>query len=176
MRRGRAETIAVIASLLITALAVGCGDNGGDAPEGLVSSDSCSSGLVWEGGSQGSALMHPGGDCMGCHSSNDDAPSFAIAGTVYLDEQADDDCAGVEGAIVVVEDDEGQVLELPTNRAGNFFARDADVDLSMPLQVKVRYEGNEKVMQEPLYSGNCYNCHSGQDAVRAPARVLAPAP
>lgn len=142
----------------------------------LTATDDCASGLIWAEGDEGSELMHPGGDCVGCHSSNPDAPSFAIAGTVYLDKFAEDDCAGVEGAVVLVEDDDGQVLELTTNRAGNFFARESDVALTNPLRIEVRYQGRKNMMQEPVYNGNCHDCHSGRDAVRAPARVLAPQP
>lgn len=163
------------ATMLLILASSACGDHDHDHEElSTVSTEQCSSGLKWTGGDHGSELMHPGRDCMGCHSDEPNAPSFIVAGTVYADQFAQDECAGVSGATVVVEDGDGQVVELETNRAGNFFLKEASADLAMPLKVKVVYEDREAVMQEEFFGGNCHDCHSGADAVRAPPRVLIP--
>ena len=51
---------------------------------GTTTTDSaCKSGVKWTAGDQGSPEMHPGGDCIGCHTSHAEGPQLAIAGTVY---------------------------------------------------------------------------------------------
>lgn len=164
--------------LLMSSGSVGCGDETTDEDPSLeaVPADDCDSGLKWTSGARGSGLMHPGHNCMRCHADEPDAPNFAVAGTVYGDRSAEDDCAGVEGAEVVIEDDSGQVVTLTTNRAGNFFLPEDEADLQTPLRASVRFDGRERVMQEEIFNGNCVDCHSGPDAVRAPHRVLIPAP
>jgi hypothetical protein len=70
--------------------------------------------------------MFSGRACIDCHTreDDDDAPSFAVAGTLYPTGREPNDCDGTpstQGFSVVVTDAVGRVYTLQPNRAGNFF-------------------------------------------------------
>lgn len=137
--------------------------------------EECSSELKWTAGEQGSPLMQPGSDCMGCHRLQIKAPPLLIAGTVYESNTAQEGCAGVQGALIRIEDMAGKIIELWSNQAGNFFLyEDEDNAIAFPYKVSVLFEGRALKMQEEAFSGNCSECHSGPSASRASARVTIP--
>lgn len=139
------------------------------------SAEECASELKWTSGDQGSPLMKPGSDCLGCHRVSSSAPTLLLAGTVYASNQAQEGCAGVPEVTIEVEDQAGQRLELISNQAGNFFLLDDGVNrLVTPYRVSVRYDGRALQMQEETFSGSCAECHSGPSASRASARVTIP--
>jgi hypothetical protein len=148
---------------MMVAGAAACGD---DTVE-VVSKDVCYSEQRWVGGTRGSPEMFPGRDCVGCHIDND-GPSLAIGGTVYpyvidrplaFDVQSGKDCFGLEGATVRIEDADGQIFELVTNRAGNFFVEGNPNDFEKPFFVELEM-GNIKprMTTAPRYGG-CAHCH-----------------
>lgn len=147
-------------------------DAGGDGDGGLPLNQ-CTTGTMWTGGDSESPLMHPGGDCIGCHSS-EGGPSFVVAGTVHAGLHDVLDCNGVPDAVVTVTDAGDQVFDLTTNEAGNFFLYSADATLAMPIHVKVAYEGNEVSMAQPPPTGACGSCHTAAGLNGAPGRILAP--
>ena len=77
---------AIAAALAVVGL--GCGPNLG-VPPAVCSTSAVSVGTSPE--------MEPGGDCIGCHSSNG-GPSFVIAGTVMASSHDDTNCQGVPGS------------------------------------------------------------------------------
>jgi hypothetical protein len=139
-----------------------------------VDKDVCYSGMRWVGEKRGSPEMFPGRDCVGCHLDND-GPPFAFGGTIYpyvlgapaiFDAQSGEDCFGVEGVKVTIEDNEGQVFEVTTNRAGNFFVEGNPDDFAKPFTVQIDWvngiDGLVKtntMFTTPSYGG-CGRCHN----------------
>jgi hypothetical protein len=152
--------------------AFGCNDETVE----IVDKQVCYSEMRWVGEKRGSAEMFPGRDCVGCHIDND-GPPLAIGGTIYpyvlsanspgLLAQTGTDCFGVEGVTVRIEDGEGQVFELLTNRAGNFYVEGNPDDFAKPFSAAViwpnQITGEEQTSPMaatfPSYGG-CANCHN----------------
>ena len=112
--------------------------------------------------------MDPGRDCVGCHLDND-GPPLAVGGTIYpyiIDRpeifqlQTGEDCFGLEGVLVRIEDATGQLFEVTTNRAGNFFVEGNPNDFAKPFRVQLEM-GNIKppMSTQPMYGG-CARCHN----------------
>lgn len=128
----------------------------------------CYSEMRWVGERRGSPEMFPGRDCVGCHIDND-GPPFALGGTVYpyvlqgeeaSQLQTGTDCFGLEGVTVRVTDADGQLFELTTNRAGNFFVEGNPDDFAKPFTVQLEMDGAKPQMSTgPLYGG-CGRCHN----------------
>jgi hypothetical protein len=139
-----------------------------------VTKDICYSEMRWIGEKRGSPEMYPGRDCVGCHLDND-GPPLAIGGTLYpyvlgapqiFEAQTGEDCFGIEGVTVIIEDYEGQTFELTTNRAGNFYLEGNPQDLAKPYTVVLDWvNGNGSPQRTPMASmrpmyGGCARCHS----------------
>jgi hypothetical protein len=141
-----------------------------------VPKDVCYSEMRWIGGKRGSPEMYPGEDCVGCHVDND-GPQLALGGTVYpyvlpsaqLSElQSGEHCFGVEGITVTIEDAEGQIFEVVTNRAGNFYVEGDPDDFEKGFSVRIEgYQPDENgqpsgrtpMSTSPMYGG-CGRCHN----------------
>ena len=147
-----------------------CAGEEEDEGGGAVPSAECASGLRWAGGNAESSNMHPGGDCIGCHSS-DEGPGFVVAGTVHEAFDEPIDCYGVPGVTVTITDATGRSVDLVTNEAGNFYSNSA---LMMPIRVRLEHEGRERVMTNTQVTGACASCHTQTGANGAPGRILAP--
>ena len=101
--------------------------------------------------------------------------------------QTGSDCFGVAGVTVRIEDDEGQVFELVTNRAGNFYVEGNPADFAKPFNAAViwpnRITGAEQtssmLVTTPSYGG-CANCHDPSqtpvtaDEAAGPDEVVTP--
>lgn len=133
----------------------------------------CASGEHWRFGDAESPLMHPGDNCIDCHTSRREGPSFAVAGTVMGDLKDNVDCFGAAGATVELTGDNGEVLRMQTNQAGNFYSESAAA-LTVPYTAKVIYQGRERQMVTPQSDFNCANCHTASGANNAPGRILVP--
>ena len=167
-----------VALVLVPLIAcTGGDDEGGEGGEGgtgtPVDQSTCASGLQWTGGDSESPLMHPGGDCIGCHAAGE-GPTFVIAGTVYDSPGEPLDCFGVAGATVEITDAAQQVFTLTTNDAGNFFLRARDASVTMPIHAVVKWSGNQHGMVAAQSTGACNSCHTEQGANGAPGRILIP--
>lgn len=146
------------------AVALACGDETIER----VAKDVCYSELRWVGGKRGSTEMYPGRDCVGCHIDND-GPSLVLGGTIYAyiisdrelytELQTGTDCFGLEGVTVRVEDASGQVLELTTNRAGNFFVEGDPSDFEKPFRVELELGDIRPSMPTAPMYGGCARCH-----------------
>jgi hypothetical protein len=162
-------------ALTLTLVLAACGldSAGGEEGEGGATADSrCASGLRWTGGNAESSLMHPGADCIGCHSAGE-GPRFIVAGTVHLQIDEPSDCYGVEGAVVTVTDANSQSMDLVTNAAGNFYLS-ARNNLRMPIFASIAFEGRVRAMSVAQTTGACASCHTETGASGAPGRILAP--
>lgn len=115
--------------------------------------------------------MRPGDNCLRCHSSGGEASEvrFTAAGTVFpAADAAKSD--GVEGAIVRLQKADGGILELRTNRVGNFFTRER---LAADLRPEVEFEG--RVEQMPVTAnGACNSCHNQPPSGAATGRIFVP--
>jgi len=144
----------------------------GEEDEGGTVADSrCATGLRWSGGDAESPNMHPGGDCIGCHAQRGEGPHYSVAGTVHLEIDEPIDCLGIPGVTVSVTDANANTIDLVTNSSGNFFTRQS---LTMPVQIRLSYEGRERLMglQPPV--GACATCHTESGLNAAPGRIIAP--
>ena len=146
-------------------LVLGACSTAGPTPE------ECSTNAVWNGGNEESPLMHPGGDCIGCHDHEGEGPGYSVAGTVMGAYDEPTDCYGVEDVIVRLTDASGDVHEATTNRSGNFFFGE---DVPGPFTAEVERDGVVRAMVTPQTDGNCANCHTEVGANSAPGRILVP--
>lgn len=102
-------------------------------------------------------MMHPGRDCLECHSAGGGAePAWTVAGTVYA-RPDDPPAAGVRGVRVHLADASGRTLVLRTNAAGNFYTRER---LQFPLATWIEKDGVVRAMPEPVPHGGCNGCHA----------------
>lgn len=146
--------------------------------------DVCYSRQLWIGGKRGSPEMYPGRDCVGCHLDND-GPELVFGGTVYAytannaDEAAElqrgEDCFGIPGQLIRITGADGQVFEVVSNEAGNFYAEGSARDLVKPYTAAVIWTARDGSLKEsgmppfiPAYGG-CARCHT-------PGRERYPAP
>jgi hypothetical protein len=182
MNRGRVGTVgagvvaATAAALLLFSASLPLiAEEGESAATGTsVPRSTCLSGMKWTGGDEGSAEMHPGGNCIACHSSGE-GPRFTVAGTAYRQVNEKTDCYGVQGAVVTLTDAAGAVVRLTTNKAGNFMSRGRGKEhLTMPFTAKVVFQGAERAMGTPQSTGNCAGCHTVQGLNGAPGRIIVP--
>jgi hypothetical protein len=138
----------------------------------------CVSGEIWTYTDKDSPLMNPGRSCVGCHAETNDpehAPLYQVAGTVMDDVAEDDDCRGAASLTVVITDALGEVHEVPTNTAGNFWL-DPSVELALPYSAMIiDAAGNVSSMQTPVSDGDCAACHTREGANGARGRLVPPA-
>lgn len=122
----------------------------------------CSSNTYWSNGNQGSARMHPGVACIACHSSSNEGPTFAIAGTVFPTGHEYDDCDGAAGAgaVVTVTDRTGSARNFTVNSAGNFYGNPGGGWPAFPITATVTFGGRTRSMATAVPSGDCNSCHT----------------
>jgi hypothetical protein len=143
---------------------------GPTAPEG-----ECATGTYWTDGDEESPLMHPGGDCIDCHTQKDEGPRYALAGTVMGGANDVTDCNGVDDVTVEILDKDGAVaLTLTSNAAGNFFSNSALADTQLPYTARVTKDGQTREMATPQTEQNCMACHTEEGAGGASGRIRAP--
>jgi mono/diheme cytochrome c family protein len=141
----------------------------------------CTSGATWPPGN-GSELMEPGGACISCHLTSEEAPTYTIAGTVYPSAHEPDECNGVatssSGALsVLITEATGTSHILPVNSVGNFFYEGT---IATPFDAQVQAGNAVRVMVHTQTSGDCNGCHTVNGssntpgATSAPGRVMAP--
>jgi hypothetical protein len=134
----------------------------------------CTSNTTYSG--DNGVTMAPGGACNACHQSRGgEAPTFAVAGTVYPSAHEPDDCIGsAAGSVsVVITDANGKSVTLLVNASGNFTYR--AVSFATPYMAKVVSGSNrERVMATPQTNGDCNTCHTQAGTNGAPGRIMAP--
>jgi hypothetical protein len=112
---------------------------------------------------------------VSCHRPGAKAASwpFTVGGTIYR--TADEGPApGLEGVRIVLTDAAGKVVRLESNRAGNFFSREA---IAFPVAIEVQRAGSERkasVRAGPCSVGGCNGCHTLPPKGGAPGRLYAP--
>jgi hypothetical protein len=140
---------------------------------------SCTSGTHYTTGN--GAFMHPGGDCIGCHSANQ-GPAFTFAGTVFPALHDVDDCNGVDGTktriTVVATDRKGRSVTMQPNAQGNFYLDTAAAQatgITAPYRISVIDGAKTRKMTQTITGGDCNSCHTTTGANGAPGRVIDPA-
>lgn len=150
----------------------------------LASAARCVRGEYWARGDRGDNHMHPGRDCIGCHTRSGRGPRFTVAGTLFNAPHEEDDCFGYNSdtsvnraAEVEVTDASGRPFYIIANRAGNFYTTHA---FRRPLRrVRVFSPAGAVVeMGSPPPHGDCNACHSRVGTVtptgESPGRVVVP--
>lgn len=175
----RRAVLAAAVCLLGLAWLAGCGDEEAVDPEAeeaarLLSvgevTPECSTGVRWVGELEGSGLMLPGEDCIGCHVGLG-GPVFTAAGTIHGDFRDEDGCAGIAGVTVRLTGADGGVVEVVTNAAGNFYTA---APIQVPYQVLLLRGERRRVMPVPQSEGSCALCHTQAGRAGAPGRAVAP--
>ncbi len=146
----------------------------------------CSSGRFWDDDDDGDPRMHPGRDCIGCHTlehedhpGDEDIPDLVIAGTVFPTAHEPNDCISdgvVDLRVVVQSITSGDEVTLAPNTSGNFLLHrsEAPDGFAAPFTVKVVDGDRERIMPIPAPAGSCNGCHTQDGTMGAPGRVLAP--
>ncbi len=93
--------------------------------------------------------MHPGENCLDCHSSGDVV--FSAAGTVF-----DGSGNGVSGVTVSITDGTSTTRTTTTNEVGNFYFRDP---LTPPLHPTLTMGTDTVSMSNGAPNGACNTCH-----------------
>ncbi|MFV8753986.1 hypothetical protein ACNOYE_25865 [Nannocystaceae bacterium ST9] len=145
-----------------------------EASDEGAANDQCLSGEAWVGGNAESPRMHPGRDCLGCHSDLGEAEEVKLGGTVYDGSNELDDCYGVEGVTLQITDSTSKVTELTSNAAGNFVLLAENGSITPPYSAKLIYEGRERMMVTMQTELSCNSCHTETGTNGAPGRILAP--
>lgn len=171
--------------LAVMVVVGGCGGDGKDTATGTGETGDtetteptttpgvCVSGDEWTLGDLESPLMHPGMDCIACHESRFDAPDFAIAGTVYTAYHEPDDCNGRARVTIEITDADGDVFEVDSNSAGNFYLETFRADVTMPYTARVLVNGTEtNAMVGAQSDGACNHCHTEDGRQSAPGRII----
>ena len=150
--------------------------DGGALDGGADASTGCTSGKTWDGGDEGSPLMHPGRACNNCHQQNG-GPNLRVAGTVYPSLKEPDECIGSAPppplTVTVTDSRPGRprTVTMQVNASGNFFTR---TQLRPPLRAVVSDCQKTRAMQGSVTSGDCNSCHTSVGVNGAPGRILAP--
>lgn len=120
----------------------------------LFSLTSCGGDEESASGGGNNEFMRPGEDCSQCHSEGGSAKVFTVSGTVFTSSSSSE---GADKATVVITDDDGEVTNLTTNSAGNFFSTKA---FSFPVRVSVKSSsGGERSMGSAATKSGCNSCH-----------------
>jgi len=130
----------------------------------------CPSGITWFLGDLGSKWMHPGRACIGCHTQKD-APTFTVAGTIFIGFHTVDECQGAGFITVEITDANGSVHSTDSNLAGNFYIKG---DIPFPYTARVIQNGTERKMLSAQSNGDCNTCHTKDGFNAAPGRIHVP--
>lgn len=155
----------------------GSGGAGGTAPAPPLDPAACASKMTWTGGNDGSNDMQPGAACIACHTKQGggQAPTFAVAGTVYAMVNEPNECYGVSGSTgvrVVITGADGAVVTLTPTASGNFAYQGT---IATPLRAKVTdMNGGERAMGGSQTTGDCNACHTETGVEEAPGRIVVP--
>ncbi len=140
---------------LVLAFLVAC--NGSDTSgNGECNTDNEECGLGQNCGGE-DINMAPGSDCMACHDGSDnEAPAWTIAGTVFDDLNGSN---AVSGATVRITDTDGAgtPIEMTTSAAGNFTSTAAIV---APYTAEIEVDGVVVAMAAHQTDGSCNSCHA----------------
>ena len=136
-----------------------------------VAVDVCASGERWTLGAESEDdRMYPGRNCISCHVSEGEGPTYVAAGTVMPTLSEADDCRGVSSIQVLLTGANGAEVSTTTNSVGNFHFSSAAIEL--PYTAKLIFEdGTERPMLTPQFDLNCANCHTAEGAANAPGRL-----
>ena len=142
-------------------------------PDPLGAAPTCTSSSYWTSGTQGSSDMEPGRACITCHTQQN-GPTFSVAGTVFPSGHEPDDCngSGAGGAVVTVTDLNGVTATFTASSvSGNFHG---STRLTFPITAKVTFNGKTRAMGTAVSTGDCNSCHTQSGASSAPGRITLP--
>jgi hypothetical protein len=172
----------------------GAGGADGSAGDGnvVLRPTQCTSGVtVATEDLQNKSLMHPGQACNACHDTQTPKrPHYDIAGTVYANDNEQDDCsatAAVDGVTVVITDKNKKVFTIALQKGaeanatpagktayGNFAADGLGIVPPYTAKLVSADKTRTRPMVAEQTSGDCNSCHTEQGANAAPGRILAP--
>jgi hypothetical protein len=117
-------------------------------------------------------LHRPGQPCLACHGGLGPASlQFSAGGTIYAVRGAP---APAVGAMVQIEDIEGNYWTSTTNSAGNFFVELAHFAPIYPIRMEVVSSDSSLVQRMQTYAArpdSCADCHASQVNARSAGPV-----
>ena len=119
--------------------------------------------------------MHPGLDCIGCHTREREGPTYSYAGTIYPSVDEASDCRGVSGVTVDIIDESDVIIGTTTsNTAGNFYFKKSALAFR-PYRARLSYQGREREMTLIQHaSGDCNTCHDSTGKQGTLGRIVVP--
>lgn len=132
-----------------------------------------------------SDVHRPGQPCVLCHSEYGGAePELSIGGTLFLEPTGGDLPVPVEGYTIRIIDSASQIVNLVSNRCGNFFIEKSAFNPAYPLRAELFGPSTgdaTKTVQLTVMStrigrdGSCGSCHSHPASPFSPGVVYLPA-
>lgn len=121
-----------------------------------------------ESGFAPSEIHRPGQPCLACHSEYvGEEPQMSFGGTIFA-EPLGQDLILLEGFTVRLLDSEGQIVNIETNKCGNFYTTVEQFDPAYPVRAELwgpsTPNGDDLVQLRPMASriareGSCGGCH-----------------
>lgn len=114
----------------------------------------------------------PGQPCLACHGGDGPASlQFSVGGTIYA---VRGQPAPAVGALVQIEDIEGNYWTNTTNSAGNFFVELSDFAPTYPIRMEVVSSDASIAQRMQTYAGragSCADCHTSRADPRSPGPI-----
>ena len=137
----------------------------------------CASGVIWDQGETGADLMHPGRDCVSCHTA--EAPQYAyfFAGTVYSALHEADSCESPpppDGQIEILDESGAVTMTFVADANGNFTSSTIAAGVPVPYTARLLANGLARSMVGEQTSGDCNSCHTEQGGTTTVGSALAP--
>lgn len=179
-------------SFVVIILFVGCGGTPASLGRGYsagTTTETCTSGQTWTGGTNESEVMNPGFACRSCHLGNnfqnqnpggvaEKGKAYFFMGTAYGSVKQADLCAAADvpsGAVVEILDMNDAVqATLTINAAGNFYSKSTSAGFTLPYKARVKANGKTNAMGSAQMDGDCNTCHTATGLNGAPGRVFFP--
>jgi hypothetical protein len=171
-RAGRA----LVAAAMLGALVAGCSDPLRDENIALLGDE--------HPNFPPSEIHRPGQPCVACHSPYFGAePIMSLGGTLFTDPVANDgELNMVPDHTIRIIDSEGKILDIKTNRCGNFYFTKEQFDPAFPLRAELRGPGTEDGATIPINAmasrigreGSCGACHAFPASSLSPGVVFVP--
>lgn len=132
-----------------------------------------------------SDIHRPGQPCVLCHSDYEKAePRLSIGGTLFLEPVAGEPLQPVSGYTIRLNDSASQIVNLITNRCGNFFITEEEFAPTYPMRAELfgpSLTDLDNLVQITVMStrigrdGSCASCHNHPASVFSPGVVFLPA-
>jgi hypothetical protein len=137
-----------------------------------------------QNGFEPSEIHRVGQPCLACHDGYGPGdPVFSFGGTIFAEPIGNDPLVLLPNYQVRLIDSEGQIVDIPTNRCGNFFIEKSEFDPAYPVRAEIfgpATPGSENIVQlRPMSTrigrdGSCGSCHINPASPFSPGVAFVP--